>query len=71
MCIRDRCICTAIDEISLGTEQVNALQKVVTDNFAEAMGKIYRDINLLWIGMDIIPQIKLRVWQDDYKPGGE
>ena len=65
------CICTAIDEISLGTEQVNALQKVVTDNFAEAMGKIYRDINLLWIGMDIIPQIKLRVWQDDYKPGGE
>jgi len=63
------CLCTAIDDVSYGTEQINALHKVISDMFAGTMGKIYRDINLLWIGMNIIPQIKLRVWQDDYKPG--
>lgn len=63
------CICTAVDDVSYGKEQVGVLQRVISDLFAGAMGKIYRDINLLWIGMDIIPQIKLRVWQDDYQPG--
>ena len=65
------CICTAVDDVSYSKEQVGALQRVISELFAGTMGKVYRDINLLWIGMDIIPQIKLRVWQDDYQPGNQ
>lgn len=62
------CLCYALEDVSYNKEQVNTLQSVVSEFFAGSLGKIYREINLLWIGMDIIPQIKLRVWQDDYEP---
>ena len=61
-------ICSAIDDMSMNKQQVEALQAVLTQSFQVSLGKLYREINLLWIGMDIIPQIKLRVWQDHYKP---
>ncbi len=63
-----RCLCAALSDVSYSKDQINALYEVVSDYYASALGKIYHDINSAWIDVGIIPEIKLRVWRDEYQP---
>lgn len=62
------CLCSALGDVSYSKEQINSLYKVSTEFFERSVGKVYHDINQLWVEMGIIPEIKLRVWRDEYQP---
>lgn len=61
------CLCSALNDMSYSREQAEVVYDVLLEVFSTAMEEIYREVNLLWIEMDILPAIKLRVRHDDYK----
>lgn len=61
------CLCSALNDMSYSREQAEVLYSVMLEVFPSAMEEIYREVNLLWIEMKILPAIQLRVRHDDYK----
>lgn len=60
-----RTVAMALNECNYSREQREVLEPIIIADFNQALERLYRQINQIWIELDILPEIRLQILKSD------